>query len=64
MKGIRTNVKEKSILSKHVRMKKRKEISMNSKCVCDDALKSRNPNSTGIFGAHLSKNKQTKLKQR
>ena len=44
MKGMRANVKEKSVSSKHVRMKKRKEVSRSSKCACNDAFERRNPN--------------------
>ena len=46
MKGVRVNIKEKSISSKSARMKKRKEMSMNSKYANDDTLKSKNINST------------------
>ena len=66
MKGVHMNVKEKSDSSNEssLRMKKRKEMSMCAKCINNSGLRSRNPNSTGIFGSHLSKNKQKQLKER
>ena len=54
------NVKEKSDSSNELSscVKKWKEMVMCTKCVNNSGLRSRNPNSTGIFSLHLSKNKQ------
>ena len=66
MKGMRMKVKEKldSSNESSLRMKKQKEILMCTKCVNNSRLRSQNPNWTGIFDLHLSKNKQNQLKER